>query len=140
MEPSNNDLALAQADEFAGRVRHAAQWLARYYVAFGFASLLFALGFGVLSGPAWMVALIVLWGAAIIAISLYAGRQRTLVRGGQRLHLTVMLVWSAVWVLTVAIGSSLDMPWPWWLGGGVLLFATCLVGARIVQHRAGARP
>lgn len=139
MEPTNADLALSQADQLAARVRHSAQWLARYYVAFGIASALIALGFGVLRGLVWTILLTVLWAGVITAISVYANRQRTMVRGGARLHLTVMLIWTAVWVATVAIGSTFDLPWFWWLGGGVLLLATCLVGARVVWNRAGAR-
>lgn len=139
MEPSNADLALHQADKLAARAEHSARWLARYYIAFGIASLLIAVGFGLLHGLVWTIVLTVLWGGVITAISIYAGRQRTMVRGGGRLHLTVMLVWTLVWVLTVLIGTGFELAWPWWLGGGIALLITCLVGARVVRNRAGAR-
>lgn len=139
MEPSNADLALHQADQLAARAERAARWLARYYIAFGIASLLIAVGFGLLHGLVWTIVLTVLWGGVITAISIYAGRQRTMVRGGGRLHLTVMLVWTLVWVLTVLIGTGFELAWPWWLGGGIALLITCLVGAGVVRNRAGAR-
>lgn len=138
MEPSNADLALHQADQLAARAERSARWLARYYIAFGIASLLIAVGFGLLHGLVWTVVLTALWGGVITAISIYAGRQR-MVRGGGRLHLTVMLVWTLVWVLTVLIGTGFELAWPWWLGGGIALLITCLVGAGVVRNRAGAR-
>ena len=72
MEPTNYQLALSQADELVLRGRRSARWLARYYVVFGFASLLIAPAFGTLHGLAWTVTLSVLWAALIVGITLYA--------------------------------------------------------------------
>lgn len=135
MEPMNYETARAQVDEMAVRARRSARWLARYYLVFGVASLLAAVGFGVLHGLVWTIVLTTLWGALIVAITVYAARQRTMVRGGGRLHGWVMAVWTVLWVGTVVIGSGYDLAWPWWLGGGVALLATCTVGAWAVLRR-----
>ncbi len=140
MEPSNYELALAQIDDLASRARHSARWLARYYVVFGVASLLIAPAFGLLHGPGWMTGLTVTWVMLIVAISIYAARQRTMVRGGGRIHARVMVVWSLLWAVTVVLGSTYHMPWPWWLAGGVAMLATCAVGAWTVMRRTDARP
>ena len=42
--------ALAQAQRLGARTQRSARWLARYYVIFGIASMLIALGFGLLRG------------------------------------------------------------------------------------------
>lgn len=135
----NHDLALARIDELAAQGRRAARWLARYYLVLGVASLLIAPAFGVLHGPAWTIVLTVLWGVLIVGISVYAGRQRTMVRGGGRIHGWVMAVWTLLWVVTVVIGSGYDLAWPWWLAGGTALLATCAAGAWTVLRRTGAR-
>ncbi|MFT4295515.1 MAG: hypothetical protein QM582_08890 [Micropruina sp.] len=140
MEPTNYQLALAHADELAGQGGRSARWLARYYLVFGVASLLIAVAFGVLSGLVWTIVLTVLWAALITGISIYAGRQRTMVRGGGRVHAWVMTVWTLLWAGTVVIGSSYRMPWPWWLAGGLALLATCAVGSWTVLRRTGVRP
>lgn len=140
MEPSNYELALSQADELGLRGRRSARWLARYYLVFGVASLLIAPAFGVLHGLAWTIVLTILWGALIVAISVYAGRQRTMVRGGGRIHGWVMTVWTLLWVVTVVLGSSYQLPWPWWLAGGVALLLACVTGAWAVLRRTKPRP
>ena len=140
MEPTNYQLALSQADELALRGRRSARWLARYYVVFGFASLLIAPAFGTLHGLAWTVTLSLLWAALIVGITLYAARQRTMVRGGARIHGWVMAVWTLVWVATVVIGSSFELAWPWWLAGGVAMLCTCMAGAWAVLRRTKLEP
>lgn len=128
---------LTQADRLAARTRTSARWLARYYVIFGFASLLMPLGFGLLHGVAWTITLLVCWLALIVGISVYAGRQQTMVQGGGRIHAAVMIAWTAIWVITVAVGSSRGLPWPWWLCGGIGMLAVALLGVRAVLSRTG---
>ncbi len=135
MEPTNYQLALSQADELALRAHHSARWLARYYVIFGVASLLIAPAFGLLHGLAWTIVLTGLWGALILGISLYAAKQRTMVRGGARIHGWVMAVWTLVWVTTVVLGNIYELAWPWWVAGGVAMLVTCFIGARAVLRR-----
>lgn len=135
MEPTNYQLALAHIEELALRAHRSARWLARYYVIFGVASLLIAPAFGVLHGAAWTIVLTALWGLLILGISLYAAKQRTMVRDGARIHGWVMAVWALVWVLTVVLGSIYELAWPWRLGGGIAMLATCLLGARAVLNR-----
>lgn len=33
----------------------------------------------------------------------------------------------------MTVGSSQNLPWPWWLAGGVGMLAAALLGARAVQ-------
>lgn len=129
------DNALTQADRLAAHTRTSARWLARYYVIFGVASLLMPLGFGLLHEVAWTITLLMFWLALIVGISIYAGRQPTMVQGGGRIHAAVMVAWTVIWVTTVTVGSSQNLPWPWWLAGGVGMLAAALLGARAVQSR-----
>lgn len=139
MEPTDYELALARVDELAGHGRRSARWLARYYLVFGVASLLIAPAFGALHGALWTVLLSLLWAGLITAISIYAARQRTMVRGGVRIHGWVMAAWTTIWLATVLLASSYDLPWPWWLLGGVGMLAACLAGAWAVLRRTGPR-
>lgn len=132
LDPSD---ALAQAERLAARTQRSARWLARYYVVFGGASLLMALAFGLLHGMTWTIVLTLAWLVLVVGISVYARRQQTMVRGGARIHTVVMLTWSAVWVVTVVVGANFDLPWPWWLAGGVGMLAAALVGAWVVLRR-----
>jgi len=127
--------ALEQATRLAARTQRSARWLARYYVIFGGASLLIALAFGLLHGATWTIVLTLVWVALVIGISVYAGRQQTMVRGGGRIHAAVMVAWSVIWVVTVISGATFDLPWPWWLAGGVGMMASALIGAWTVLRR-----
>lgn len=140
MESSDYELAVARIDELGARSRRSARWLARYYLIFGVASLVIAPAFGVLHGPAWAIVLALLWAGLITAISIYAGRQRTMVRGGGRIHGWVMVAWTTIWVATVTIATSYDLSWPWWLAGGVGMLAACFSGAWVVLRRTEPRP
>jgi len=46
-----------------------------------------------------------------------------------------MIAWTVFWVITVSIGASNDLPWPWWLAGGLGMLAACLGGAWVVARR-----
>lgn len=127
--------ALAHADRLAARTRSSARWLARYYVVFGVASALMALGFGLVQGVVWTVILMVAWLALIAGISIYAGRQQTMVLDGGRIHAAVMVAWTVIWVITVAAGGNLALSWPWWLAGGIGMLAVALLGAWAVLRR-----
>lgn len=136
--------ALAQADSLAVRTRDAARWLARYYVVFGVASALMAVAVGVWQGGIGTLVVMLIWAALIVGLSIYCGRQQTMVRGGGRLHRTVIIAWTALWALTVAVGSSNNLPWPWWLAGGLAMLTASLIGAWVVLRRtlpvAGGAP
>ncbi len=130
--------ALAQAQRLGARTQRSARWLARYYVIFGIASMLIALGFGLLRGRTWALVLSGVWLVLVLGISLYSSRQQTMVRGGGRIHAGVMAAWTVIWVITVTVGASNDLPWPWWLAGGVGMLASPLVGAWVVLRRTEA--
>ena len=139
--------ALAQAQRLGARTQRSARWLARYYVIFGIASMLrerawleqyAALGFGLLRGRTWALVLTGVWLVLVLGISLYSSRQQTMVRGGGRIHAGVMAAWTVIWVITVTVGASNDLPWPWWLAGGVGMLASPLVGAWVVLRRTEA--
>lgn len=135
MQSQNPQDALAHADALVENTRRSARWLVRYYVAFGVASVLMSVGVGLLQGGWWLAILMVAWFALIVAISIYAARQQTMVRGGGRIHAGVMIAWTLLWVVTVSVGAGNDLPWPWWLAGGVGMLAACLAGAWVVARR-----
>ncbi|HVK45596.1 MAG TPA: hypothetical protein VM429_11910 [Micropruina sp.] len=135
MQSQNPQEALTQADALAQNTQRSARWLVRYYLAFGVASVLMSVGVGLLQGGVWLAVLMVIWFGLIVAISIYAARQQTMVRGGGRIHAGVMIAWTVFWVITVSIGASNDLPWPWWLAGGLGMLAACLGGAWVVARR-----
>lgn len=127
--------ALAQADLLANRTASQGRWLVRYYLILGVASLLVGAAFGLFHGPVAMVTLVTIWMAVVVGISIYANTRRAVVRGMGRLHMTVMLGWSAAWILTVGFGTGRNLGWQWYLFGGVLMLAVCLAGAYVAYRR-----
>ena len=102
--------------------------------------LAFAATLGYLRPPASRIVrwLGIGWLVLVLGISLYSSRQQTMVRGGGRIHAGVMAAWTVIWVITVTVGASNDLPWPWWLAGGVGMLASPLVGAWVVLRRTEA--
>ena len=138
----NNDAAreaLAKADLLADQTAGHGRWLIRFYVIFGAASVLMAMAFGTFHGLVAVVSLTALWLVLVIAISIYANTRQAVVRGMGRLHALVMIGWTLVWVVTIMIGTSKHLGWPWFAAGGVSMLIVCLVGAYAAHRRTSGR-
>jgi hypothetical protein len=127
--------ALREADRLGARARSAGRWYVRYLTCFAIASFALALCFG-LVGPKWGAWVITpLWVAFVVAISVYANRQRAMLRGMARIHNVMIAAWAVLWALVLLGSFALQQPLWWWLVGGLALATPPLVARHAAQQR-----
>lgn len=121
--------ALARAERLAASTSTAGRWAVRYYVIFGLASFLYALSLVFLRGSTTMAVPTIVFVAVIAGLTIYANSRCAIMRGLGRVHASVMVAWTLVWLATILIGTRLDLGSSWWLAGGAAMLAICLGGA-----------
>ncbi len=135
MEPSSAADALAQADRLSARAQQSGRWFARYLLVFAGASIALALGFAAV-GPKWGAwVLTPVWVVFVVAISIYANRQRTQPRGTTRIHTLMIVGWATAWCATLFGSFAFDQALWWWVLGGVAMAVPALVARRLVLRR-----
>ncbi len=135
MDIENAEQNLRDAERISARARQAGQWYCRFLIAYAIASFLLAIGFA-LVGPRWGALLITpLWMIFVVAISVYAARQRAAIRGLTRIHTLMILGWSIAWVLTLSLSFPLHQAWWWWLLGGLLMATPPVIAFRHVRRQ-----
>jgi len=128
---------LRRAAELSGRGRRATRWYANYLLVFALGSFALSVLTGTLpTGPGVLVTTL-LWMGLIVALSVYAARQRAAIRNFGRLHGAVMAGWTLAWCATVVLGQQFfaGRLW-WWVLGGIAVALPPLVGARVTRRRA----
>ncbi len=140
MEPTTTSPAAsaAQLDQVArlrDTARRSSRWYRTYLLVFAAASFVLAVGTGQFAGGAGGAVVTGLWAAFVAVSSVWVARRPTAIRGMQRLHLGVVLAWTAAWALTVVVGST-TFPGQlgWWVLGGLLTATPPVVGA-VLAHR-----
>ena len=136
MDTSSELSALQEAARLRARVRRSGRWYVHYLVIYAGISLVMSTLFGVLGSRLAVALLTPLWVAFVALMSGWAGKQRAAMRGFTRLHLTVMLGWTAAWLVTVLVGTHYypHTLW-WWAFGGLLTAIAPLLGARSAYRR-----
>ncbi|MEU8888706.1 hypothetical protein [Streptomyces sp. NPDC048442] len=98
--------ALRQADRVESAAWQGSSWYLRFLLVFGLAQLVIAPTLVLWRGPASTFVAIGVNTAVVIAMSVYAARQRTLRRGFGIRHGAVIGGWGVAFGLTAALGTT----------------------------------
>ena len=135
MEPGTAAEALEDAARLASLARQSGKWYARYLLAYAIASFALAVTFA-LGGPRIGVLVITpLWVLFVAAISVYAARQRSSLRGAGRIQGAMIAAWTVAWGITLFGSFSVHQALWWWVLGGVAMAIPPLVARHIVLRR-----
>jgi hypothetical protein len=131
----------AQLDQVArlrDTARRSSRWYRTYLLVFAGASFGLAVGTGWSGGGVGVAVVTGLWAVFVAVSSVWVVRRPTSIRGMSRLHLGVVLAWTAAWALTVVVGSTtFPDALGWWVLGGLLTATPPVVGA-VLAHRRTA--
>ena len=139
-DPRSSDdpaAALRRATELSGRARRSSRWYVGYLLVFAAGSFAVSVLTGAFPRPAGIAVTTGSWIAFLAVTTAWISRKQTSIRGMTRLHLTVMAGWTAAWLATVLLGTSLfrgDL-W-WWVLGGALVAASPTAGALVAHRRS----
>lgn len=135
METPEATEALQNALQLSAKARRSGRWYARYLGLFAAASFAIAIAFA-LVGPLWGAWLVTpLWVVFVVAISVYASRQRSSLLGTTRIHLLMILGWTSAWLITLLGSFLVDQAMWWWVLGGLAMAAPALVARSVVLRR-----
>jgi len=134
--PDDAQSRLADADRVQEAVRRRTKWYVRYLVAFGIATIIAVTAAGFVRGPVSGAVFAVVWGAFVVAASVWGNRFGATRRGFQRTHLTWLAVWLALYMV-VLFGGIAWFPHQlaWFLPGGVVTSLPCFVTAFLEARR-----
>jgi len=136
--PSAPTVQLDEVARLSGAARRSSRWYRTYLLVFAAASFVLAVATGLLAGTPGVAVVTGLWAAFVAVSSVWVVRRPTAIRGMKQLHLGVMLGWTAAWVVTVVVGSTVfPGQLGWWVLGGVLTAAAPVAGA-VLAHRRTA--
>jgi hypothetical protein len=139
MEEIDAAEAIQNADRLTARARQGGRWYARYLLLYAVASLILAVSFAVI-GPRWgAFVLTPIWVCFVVAISIYASRQQTSLRGTTRTHTLMIAAWAVLWLCTLLGSFAFHQAFWWWLLGGVAMAVPPLITRRAVLRQIGAR-
>ena len=129
---------LRRAADLSGRAQRATRWYARYLLVFAAGSFALSVLTGTLPSRPGVLITTLLWVGLVVALSVYAARQRVAIRNFGRLHGAVMAGWTLAWCATVVLGGQFfaGRTW-WWVLGGLAVALPPLVGALVTRRRAG---
>jgi hypothetical protein len=130
--------AIQHADRLTARARQGGRWYARYLLLYAVASVIIAIGFA-LVGPRWGATVITpIWVCFVVAISIYANRQQTSLRGTTRMHSLMIAAWAVLWLLTLLGSFTFHQAIWWWVLGGVAMAVPPLITRRAVLRQIAA--
>lgn len=131
--------SLARADALTSNARQSTRWYGRYLLAYAAGAFLLSLAFGLIPVKTAMIVVMPLWILFISAISVYAQRHKTALKGLGALQAWVIGSWAVLWGFTISFGVSYFQDWlPWWVLGGIVLALPGLIGALVVFRRSRA--
>lgn len=131
--------SLAQANALTAKVRQSARWYGRYLLAYAVGAFALCLLFGLVPVKIAMVVGMPLWVMFIAALSVYAARSRTAMRGLGNIHAGVIGGWTVLWGTTITFGILRFQDWlPWWILGGIACALPGVIGAVVVYRRLRA--
>lgn len=130
--------SLREAERLSSRMRRSTLWYARYLLLFAVGSLGMAIGYAALGPKLGSWILTPIWLLFVLGISLYANRQRTQLRGLNRLNSLMIAAWAVAWTVTVFGSFQFDQAVWWWLLGGAVMAVPPMVVRRMVLKRVGA--
>ncbi|WP_086828216.1 hypothetical protein [Allokutzneria sp. NRRL B-24872] len=138
MDHDDARASLAEAQRLAGVARVAAGWYSRFLVLFGISSFVVAASFAVVDRMTAVAVITPIWLVLVLGLTIVVVlRSRSSVRGYASIHGAVMAVWSAAWVLTMALTTPTSASWLPLLGGAVMAIAA-FVGAYVAHRRSRA--
>ena len=136
LTPDDAQARLADADRLGETVRRRARWYVRYLIAFGAATIVAVTAAGFVDGPISSTVFTIVWGAFVVAASVWGARFGATRRGFHRVHLTWLAIWLALYMV-VLFGGIARFPHElaWFLPGGVVTSLPCFVTAYLEARR-----
>lgn len=141
-DPASAAAALARAGQAQTAARDGSRWHARYFRAFGLASVVFVLAVSLPGVPGGSAARLAgwlgsaQWAAFAVLAAIHAHRQGVSGRGFGRLHGLVFGTWGALWAAAAGIGFGV---FPgrvaFWLPAALVVSLPFFVGARVAARR-----
>ncbi|MCR8576922.1 hypothetical protein GTW98_29415 [Streptomyces sp. SID8375] len=128
--------ALARAKELGSTVRNGTKWYVRYQVIYGCAAAVMVLSVGLLAPPHGVAIGTGIWVATIVALSVYAARQRVARRGFGRWHAGLITVWALLFLAVLIPGTLWHQgAASWWVPGAVVVALPGLIGGYMEARR-----
>ncbi|AWN28826.1 hypothetical protein RB199_35210 [Streptomyces libani] len=128
--------ALARAKELGSTVRNGTKWYVRYQVIYGCAAAVMVLSVGLLAPPYGVAIGTGIWVATIVALSVYAARQRVARRGFGRRHAGLITVWALLFLAVLIPGTLWHQgAASWWVPGAVVVALPGLIGGYLEARR-----
>ena len=134
--PHASSTALEHAAQLSATARRSTRWYGNYLLVFAAGSFAFSVLTGVLHGGHGVAVTTGLWAVFLAVTTVWIARKQTSIKGMTRLHLYVMLGWTAAWSATVLLGEAYfaAQVW-WWLLGGAAVALPPVVGAVVAYRR-----
>ena len=128
--------ALRQAAELSAATPRAGRWYTTYLTVFAVATFAMCVGFGLVGGRWAAIVITPIWVLLVVALSIWAARQRSAVAGMGRIHAWVIGSWTVAWGVTVFAGGFVfPDTLAWWILGGVLTAIPPVIGTVVVARR-----
>ncbi|MFG2098460.1 hypothetical protein [Streptomyces sp. NPDC048612] len=128
--------ALARVKELGSTVRNGTKWYVWYQVIFGCAAAVMVLCIGLLGRPHGVAIGTGSWVAVVVALSVYASRQRVSRRGFGRWHAGLITAWAVLYLAVLLPGVFwFEGAVSWWVPGAVVVALPGLIGGYVEARR-----